>query len=171
MQPKTSISRIDRRAAHRMSRRGFLTLTLVAFVGLSLMLAGCSPDDGAVEGVESHMAVVDAWIEAVNAEDLVQFEKLHTETAQFHSHLQQSPSSGRENIWDAFSQSNASPMQEIYVLGQGDFVCLQVTATDSNSSFLYVFRFEGDLIAQVHEYWATFDLSDLPPSGGIWAGH
>jgi hypothetical protein len=53
-------------------------------------------------------------------------------------------------------------MQKIYMLGQGDFVCLQVTAADTKHSFLYVFRFEGDLIAQVHEYWATYDLSDVP---------
>ena len=53
-------------------------------------------------------------------------------------------------------------MKKIYMLDQEDLVCLQVAAADSESSFLYVFRFEGDLIAQVDEYSAVYDLSDVP---------
>ncbi|HSR34493.1 MAG TPA: nuclear transport factor 2 family protein, partial [Anaerolineae bacterium] len=85
-----------------------------------------------------------------------------TENVVFHSHLERSPYSGRGNLWDAFSQSNSRPMEKIYMLDQEDLVCLQVTAADSNSSFLYVFRFEGDLIAQVDEYSSVYDLSDVP---------
>jgi ketosteroid isomerase-like protein len=160
MPPKTSISRASDRAAHRLSRRGFLIVALVALVGLSLTLVGCSPDDGPVEGVDGNTAVVDEWIQAVNDEDETQFEKLHTKDAVFHSH-QGSPSTGRRNIWDAFSRSTARPMQKIYMLGQEALVCLQVTAGNASSSFLYVFRFEGDLIAQVDEYSAVYDLSNV----------
>jgi hypothetical protein len=163
MQPNTSISRKNSRAAHRPSRLRFLIVALVALVSLSLTLVGCSADEGPVEGVDGNTAVVDAWIRAVNAEDVTQFEKLHTETAEFHSHLQKSPSSGRRNLWDALSSSNAGPpLQKIYMLGQGDFVCLQVTAAKPKRSLLYVFRFEGDLIAQVHQYVADYDLSGVP---------
>jgi ketosteroid isomerase-like protein len=162
MQPKTSISRENSRTAHRLSRRRIFIVALVAIVGLSLTLVGCSPNEGAVESVGGHTAVVDEWIKAANAEDVTQFEKLHTEDVVFHSHLQKSPTSGRGNLWDAFSQSNARPMQRIYMLAQEDFVCLQATAADPKRSFLYVFRFEGDSIAQVDEYTAAYDLSDVP---------
>jgi ketosteroid isomerase-like protein len=162
MQPTTSISRENSRAAHGLSRRGFLTVALAALAGLSLTLVGCSPDDSSIQGVDGNMAVVDDWIKAINAEDAAQFEKLHTETTAFHPYIQSSsPSSGRQNVWDAFSHSYA-PLQKIYMLGQDDFVCLQVTAAEPKRSFLYVFRFEGDLIAQVHEYSAIYDLSDVP---------
>jgi hypothetical protein len=53
-------------------------------------------------------------------------------------------------------------MQEIYMLAQEDFVCLQATVAEPKRSFLYVFRFEGDSIAQVDEYTAAYDLSDVP---------
>jgi ketosteroid isomerase-like protein len=162
MQPEISISRKNSRAAHRLSRRVFPIVALVASVGLSLTLVGCSSKGEPVAGADGKLAVVDDWIKAVNGEDVSQFEKLYTETAVFHSHQQQGPTSGRQNIWDAFSRSNARPMEKVYMLGQDDFVCLQVTATDSKSSFLYVFRFEGDSIAQVDEYSAVYDLSDLP---------
>lgn len=172
MQPKTSVSRTSSRAAHRLSRGGFLTVALVALVGLSLTLVSCSPDEGPVESVGGNTAVVDEWIKAVNDEDETQFEKLHTEDVVFHSHqgspaLRPVPKHGRRNIWDALSRSYARPMQKIYMLGQEDLVCLQVTAADPSRSqqflsFLYVFRFEGDLIAEVHEYSAAYDLSDVP---------
>jgi hypothetical protein len=167
MQPKTLISRKNSRAAHRPSRRGFLVVALVAIVGLSLTLVGCSADEGPPEDVEGNRTVVEEWIEAVNAEDETHFEKLHTENVVFHSHLERSPYSGRGNLWDAFSQSDSRPLKKIYMLDQEDLVCLQVTAADSKSSFLYVFRFEGDLIAQVDEYSAVHDLSDMPLFDGV----
>lgn len=137
-------------------------MTLVVSGGLCLTLLGCSPVAGPVEGDHGNMSIIDEWIKAISAEDVTQFEKLRTETAVFNSHVQRSPASGRQHIWDAFSHSDAHPMQKMYKLGQEDFVCLQLTAADSNRSFLHVFRLEGDLIAQVHEYSAAYDLSDVP---------
>ena len=161
MQPKTLISRKNSRAAHRLSRRGFLIVALVALAGLSLTLVGCSADEAPTEPVEGNRAVVETWIQAANAKDKTQFEMLHTENVVFHSHLERSPYSGRGNLWEAFSQSGSRPMNKIYMLDQEDLVCLQVTATDSETSFLYVFRFEEDLIAQVDEYSSVYDLSDM----------
>jgi hypothetical protein len=167
MLSKTSISHKSSRTAHGLSRRGFLIAALVALVGLSLTLVGCSADEGPVAVAEGNKAVVDEWIKAANAEDVTQFEKLHTENAVFHSHLERSPYSGRRNLWDALSQSNSRPMKRIYMLDQEDLVCLQVAAAESKSSFLYVFRFEGDLIAQVDEYSSVYDLSGMSLFDGV----
>jgi hypothetical protein len=80
----------------------FIKLTLIAGAALCLTLVGCSADDGSVEDVGSSFAVIDQWIEAVNSEDVIQFEQLHSETVVFNSHLRQNPYDGRENIWDSF---------------------------------------------------------------------
>jgi hypothetical protein len=66
MQPQTSISRTNSRAAHRLSRRGLLTEAPVALVGLALTLVGCSPDDSPAESVDGNTAIVDEWIQAAN---------------------------------------------------------------------------------------------------------
>jgi hypothetical protein len=53
------------------------------------------------------------------------------------------------------------------MFGQDESICLQLTASDTKRSFLYVFDFEGDLISKVYEYSGAYDLSAVPLFQGV----
>jgi ketosteroid isomerase-like protein len=144
-----------------------IKLSLIVAASLCLALVGCSPDNSSVKDVGSHLAIVDQWIEAVNSEDVAQFEQLHTETVVFNSYLQQNPYKGREDIWESFRRSYSGSIEKTYMFGQEESICLQVTAAIPKLSFLYVFDFEGDLISHVYEYSGAYDLTAVPLFEGV----
>jgi hypothetical protein len=154
--------------APSLSRRDFIKLTLIASGGLGLWLAGCSP--GVKQGVENEgsLAVVDRWIQALNAEDVPGFEKLHSESVLATTYNRGDPLSGREQVWDVFSKSTGSQLEKIAAFSQDQSVCLLVNATKFNESLCYVFNLVDGVIARVYEYSSgRYDLSGSAQFSGI----
>jgi ketosteroid isomerase-like protein len=128
---------------------------------LGVAMAGCSAEDGSEIQAQS-LAIVEQWITAVNADNAVQFEKFHTESVAFYSHLSAQPSLGRSKVWESFRHANSRTLEKTHMFGQQQKVALQVTAEDGKRSFLYVFYFEQDLISHVYGYSGDYALSAAP---------
>jgi hypothetical protein len=154
--------------APSLSRRDFIKLTLIASGGLGIWLASCSP--GVKQGVENEgtLAVGDRWFQALNAEDVPGFERLHSESVLATTHNRRDPFSGREQVWEVFSKSTGSQLEKIAAFSQDQSVCLLANATKINVSLCYVFNLVDGVIARVYEYSSgRYDLSNSAQFSGI----
>ena len=81
------------------------------------MLSGCTlvAEQGVANG--SHLAVVDEWIRAVNAEDVAGFKKLHTKSVFWTNHSSIRPFTGRELIWDLLQMSTGNQIEKLVAFG------------------------------------------------------
>ena len=163
-----TITKKPHEGAHGLSRREFIELTALALGGLGLLLSGCTlvAEQGVANG--SHLAVVDEWIRAVNAEDVAGFEKLHTESFFCTNHSSIRPFSGQELICDLLQMSTGNQIEKLVAFGQDQSVCLLVNATRLNRSQCYVFNLVDEVIDRVYGYDSRqFNLASSPHFSGI----
>ena len=126
---------------HQVSRSEFIRLSLIAIGGLGLYLAGCAPSAGNKPGIEDKLAVVEEWLNAVNAGDATRFEEQHTESVTIYPDFSKISFSGRDQVWKHIGLPISGQLEKISTFGQDQAVCLQVTATETGLSLCYVFEF------------------------------
>jgi hypothetical protein len=145
----------------------FFMILLIVSTTFSFLLFGCSTKQDPGVGAVDYASILDHWVAALNSGDISQFEQLHTEMVTYSSHIQESPFNGRQNIWESIRRSSPSSLEKISLFGQDEIMCLQVSATESEKSFLYVFDFERELISHIYSYSAEYDLSNVPLFEGV----
>jgi ketosteroid isomerase-like protein len=150
-----------------MPRLKILRVLLIVSSASILLLSGCSAKQDPRSNDVDFVSVIEQWIEALNAGDSDQFELLHTDTVTYSSHIQKSSLSGRQNIWDSLRRLNRGAIERVSLFGQDGTMCLQVSATESKESFLYVFEFERDLISHIYSYSAEYYLPNIPVFEGV----
>lgn len=141
------------------SRREFIKLSMIASGGLGLWLAGCAPAGGNKSEIEERLAVVEEWVEAVNAGDAARFEELHTESVTTYPDFSKISFSGRDQVWKNIGHPISGQLEKISAFGQDQSVCLQVILTQTGLSLGYIFEFAGNLIDKVYEYVGEYVIS------------
>lgn len=169
MDKKTDANRSkSKRNFHRLTRREFVRLALVASGGLGLTLAGCSPQDERGRRDEGQPAVVDAWVAALNNEDMDSFTKLLSESVVATTHFEEDHVLGREQVWELYQASTGNQIEKIVHFGQDPSICLLTNATKFNRSLCYVFNIENGLINKIYEYTSgSYYLASSPLFSGL----
>jgi hypothetical protein len=161
---ESPIVNTQRSEYHMMRPERIARILLVLSVISVLALSGCSSKQDPGSGSDDHASIVKHWVEALNGGDTDRFERLHAETVAHSSHTQLDPVIGRQRIWDSIRSSTPGPLETISLFGQDETMCLQVSATETKSSLLYVFEFERELISHIYSYSAEYDVSKAPVS-------
>lgn len=147
------------KAINSLSRRGFLFMSLLSSSGLGLALSGCSlaslnPDD-----LNGRAAIINDWLDAANKMEISKFQSLHTESVTYYPFQVRNPKKGIEDLWSAFQSSASGHLEDAFIFGNEDTVCVQTKSRESARSHCYVLGFQDNLIDIVYEYAARYSIS------------
>jgi len=156
-------SRIRDISAHQtgapISRRDFILLGILGSAGLGFTLSGCSAISQSSDDLNGRMAIIKDWLEAARDLDSSNFLSLHTQSVAFHSYQARNAKIGRDNLWEAFQDSAADHLEDAFIFGNEQMVCVQTASLDFARSHCYILVFQGDLIDKIFENAALYDIS------------
>lgn len=139
-----------------LSRRDFICLGLMGSGGLVLALSGCAPTNP----IKDHLATVQAWLEAANGSDPAIFLKMHTDDISFYSYETRNAKHGQDQLWQAFQASAANHLEDAYVFGNQEMVCVQTVSKEQAISHCFVLLFQDELIQKIYQYIALYNISN-----------
>ncbi len=153
-------------SATSVSRRGFVLMGLMGSGAIGLSLAGCSPGLLTNNDPSGRSAIISDWLAAAKEMEITDFLNLHTEGIAYYTYQLRNPRIGREKLWSPFQASASDHLEDAFIFGNEQIVCVQTSSLDFARSHCYVLVFEGDLIDKIYEYAALYNIAADSPGNG-----